>query len=148
MRAVDNRDLSSPYLGNIGPCKLFKSSWKGSLKKKLDSTKFKSASSTQKNFHLSLVCGISVLGKDGVSKTDEFLEKFQTAFDHPPHFRKIMLRFFPEYMTEEAFIMAKICNINFWIGNDPPPPFWNFSKNSSVLEMPPFPYGANKTGDW
>ena len=35
------------------------------------------------------------LGKGGSSKTDEFLEKFQTAFDPPPpHFRKIMLRFF------------------------------------------------------
>ena len=38
-----------------------------------------------------LVC----LGKGGYSKTDEFLEKFQPAFDPPPpHFRKIMLRFF------------------------------------------------------
>ena len=28
------------------------------------------------------------LGKDGPTKTDEFLEKFQTAFDPPPpHFR-------------------------------------------------------------
>ena len=35
--------------------------------------------------------------------------------------------------------MSKICNINFWIGNDPPP-VWNFSKNSSVLVEPPFPY--------
>ena len=46
----------------------------------------------------------------------------------PPHFRKIMLRFFPEYMTKEAFIMVKICNINFWIGNAPPPPFGTFPK--------------------
>ena len=36
------------------------------------------------------------LGKDDISKTDEFLEKFQTAFDPPPHFRKIMLQFFSE----------------------------------------------------
>ena len=26
------------------------------------------------------------LGKDDISKTDEFLEKFQTAFDPPPSF--------------------------------------------------------------
>ena len=32
------------------------------------------------------------LGTDGVSKTDEFSEKFQTAFDPPPHFRKIILQ--------------------------------------------------------
>ena len=25
-------------------------------------------------------------------------------------------------MTEVSSIMAKICNINFWIENDPPPP--------------------------
>ena len=39
-------------------------------------------------------CEILDLGMDGPTKTDEFLEKFQTAFDPPPHFRKIMLRFF------------------------------------------------------
>ena len=27
-------------------------------------------------------------------KTDEFWEKFQMAFDPPPHFRKIILQFF------------------------------------------------------
>ena len=44
-------------------------------------------------FHFSLFT--FHLGKDGPTKTDEFLEKFQTAFDPPPpHFRKIMLRFF------------------------------------------------------
>ena len=37
------------------------------------------------------------LGTYQASKTDEFLEKFQTAFDPtPPHFRKVMLQFFPE----------------------------------------------------
>ena len=36
-----------------------------------------------------------LLGTGGVSKTDEFSEKFQTAFDPPsPHFRKIVLQFF------------------------------------------------------
>ena len=34
-------------------------------------------------------------------------------------FRKIILRIFPEFMTEVPFIMAKICNVNFWIENDP-----------------------------
>ena len=58
------------------------------------------------------------LGKDGVSKIDVFSEKFQTAFDPPPHFWKIILKFFPKFMTE----MAKISNIN-----------------SSVLEVRGFP---------
>ena len=29
-------------------------------------------------------------GKDGATKSDDLLEKFQTAFNPPPHFRKIM----------------------------------------------------------
>ena len=41
-------------------------------------------------------------------------------------FGKSYCKFFPEFMTKVPFIMAKICNTNFWIGNDPPP-FWNFS---------------------
>ena len=34
----------------------------------------------------------SRLGTDGPTKTDEFSEKFQVAFDPPPHFWKIILR--------------------------------------------------------
>ena len=37
---------------------------------------------------------VSKLGKGGAAKSDDFLEKFQTAFDpSPPNFRKIMLQF-------------------------------------------------------
>ena len=32
--------------------------------------------------------------------------------------------------------------MNFWIENDPLPPLWNFSENSSDLVAPPFPYAA------
>ena len=38
---------------------------------------------------------MQVLGTDCPTKTDEFSEKFQTTPPPPPHFRKIMLRFFP-----------------------------------------------------
>ena len=39
--------------------------------------------------------GDTHLGTADVYKTDEFSEKFQTAFDPPPpHFRKIMLQIF------------------------------------------------------
>ena len=31
-------------------------------------------------------------------------------------------------MTEVSPLMAKICNINFWIENDPPPPLELFRK--------------------
>ena len=34
------------------------------------------------------------LGKGGATKTDKSSEKFQMAFDPPPHFRKIMLQIF------------------------------------------------------
>ena len=75
------------------------------------------------------------LGKPTPSKMDEFSEKFQTAVDPPPSFSENHVAdFFPKVMTEVPFIMAKICNINFWIGKDPPSPFRNFSENSSVLE--------------
>ena len=36
------------------------------------------------------------------------------------------------------FKVPKICNINFWIENEPSP-LWNFSKNSLELVVPPFP---------
>ena len=32
-------------------------------------------------------------GTGHATKSDEFSEKFQTAFDPPPHFQKIMLHF-------------------------------------------------------
>ena len=43
-----------------------------------------------------LVCAEQVegLGTNEATKTDVFSEKFQMAFDPPPHFRKIILRFF------------------------------------------------------
>ena len=72
---------------------------------------------------------VTHLGKLSPSKTDEFSEKFQTAFDPPPLiFGKLCCTFFPKFMTEVSSIMAKICNINFWIENDPPPLFGTFPK--------------------
>ena len=44
-------------------------------------------------------------GKDAISKTDEFSEKFQTAFDPPPpHFREIMLRFSRQNCDKSAYV--------------------------------------------
>ena len=57
-----------------------------------------------------------ILGTDGATKSDDFSEKFQTAF----HDQKAL------------FKVPKICNINFLNENDPPPP-WHFSENSSDL---------------
>ena len=39
--------------------------------------------------------------------------------------------------------VLKICNIDFWIENDPPP-LWNFSENSSDLVAPTFPNTERK----
>ena len=47
----------------------------------------------------------------------------------PLIFRKLCCKFFPKFMTEVSSIMAKICNINFWI----------FPENWSILEVRGFP---------
>ena len=47
------------------------------------------------------------LGKHPLSKTDEFSEKFQTAFDPPPHFRKIMLRICSEIHDRSTLYNGK-----------------------------------------
>ena len=72
----------------------------------------------------------SRLGKPTPSKTDDFLEKFQAAFDPSPLiFGKLCCNCFPKFMTKVLSIMAKICKINFWIENAPPlPPFGTFQK--------------------
>ena len=64
------------------------------------------------------------LGTHSPSKTDEFSEKFQTAIDPlpPSFFGKLCCNFFLKFMTEVSSIMAKICNINFWIENESPLP--------------------------
>ena len=46
--------------------------------------------------------------------------------------------FYQFHAQKALFKVPKICNINFWIENAPPP-FWNFSKNSSDLVAGPFP---------
>ena len=47
------------------------------------------------------------------------------------------------FMLKNLFKVPKICNINFWIENDPPPPpLWNFSEYSSILVAPPVPNGG------
>ena len=50
---------------------------------------------------------MQVLGTDCPTKTDEFSEKFQTTPPPPLIFGKSCCGFFPEYMTEELFLMAK-----------------------------------------
>ena len=45
---------------------------------------------------------------------------------------------FTQFHAQKALLkVSKICNIHFWIENDPPP--WNFSENSSDLAQPSFP---------
>ena len=103
-------------------------------------------------------------GRVAIKKTDEFSEKFQRGGGGGSFpIQKFILQIFAiingssvmysgkiahilwpppsfsenhiaEFMTKVPFIMAKICNINFWIGNDPPPfgtfpkihPFWSY----------------------
>ena len=51
----------------------------------------------------------------------------------PPHFQKIILQFFPKKPC------SKICNINFWIENDPLPPIVTFPKVQPILVPWPVP---------
>ena len=57
-----------------------------------------------------------LLGTGGATQTNEFSEKFQTAFDTNPSFLENHVAFFPK------------CNINFWIENGPPPRLGTFPK--------------------
>ena len=50
--------------------------------------------------HASMLC----LGMPHVSKSDEFSEKFQTAFDPPPHFRKVILRISRQNCDKSAYV--------------------------------------------
>ena len=127
------------------------------------------------------------LGTGKVNRSDEFSEKFQTAFDPPPHFRKVTLRFSRQNCDKSAYVHMEehlcilwsyfpwdACSTNVQHGNRvktypkrpfcitfmlkkpclkvqilqykfldwkwPPPPFRNFSENSSDLLTLPIPY--------
>ena len=55
------------------------------------------------------------------SKTDEFSEKFQTAFDPPPSFSENYFAIFSENVQKRPFIKVQNLQFNFWIENDLPP---------------------------
>ena len=40
-------------------------------------------------------------------------------------------------MLKKPYLRSKICNINFWIGNDSPPPFGTFPKIHPFWRRPP-----------
>ena len=64
----------------------------------------------------------------------------------PLIFGKLRCNFFPKFMTEVSSIMAKICNINFWIENDHTSfgtfpkihPFWKGSASLILGQKPRF----------
>jgi len=71
------------------------------------------------------------LGKDGPTKTDEFLEKFQ----------KFMLQIFAIINASSVMYSGKKAQHDFpKMRGGGSKAVWNFSKNSSLLEMPSFPY--------
>ena len=54
------------------------------------------------------------LGKGPATKSDEFSEKFQTAFGpQPPHFRKIVLQSFYGKRPKKPFIKAQNLQYKF-----------------------------------
>ena len=63
------------------------------------------------------------LGTDGVSKTDETSEKFQSAFDPPPHLWKIILRISRQNCDKSAtkvrmFIWRNFCVFYYPISHE------------------------------
>ena len=62
------------------------------------------------------------LGTGRDNKTNEFSEKIQMVFDPP------LLQFFFGKYPKKSIKRSKICNINFWIEKDPPPPVGTFPK--------------------
>ena len=58
-------------------------------------------------------------GTGGATKTDEFSIKFQTAFAPPPHFRKIILQIFNNFLLKKHSSKAQKLQHKFWNENDP-----------------------------
>ena len=82
------------------------------------------------------------LGKDGISKSDEFLEKFQKG-GGGGHFqsKNLCCRFFAIINASSLMYSRKKAQHDFpkMRGGGGSKAVWNFSKNSSLLETPPFP---------
>ena len=72
------------------------------------------------------------LGKPTPSKTDEFSEKFRTAFEAPPHFRKVVLQIFSEIHDRSIVYNGKNQQHKFLDWKWPPPPFGTFPKTHSI----------------
>ena len=56
---------------------------------------------------------LTPLGKGGATKSDEFSEKFQTAFDPPLIFGKLYCNFFSENVRKKPLIKFKNCSTSF-----------------------------------
>ena len=68
-------------------------------------------------------------GSLALQKRMNFQKSSKRPLTLPPSFSKNHVAdFFPKFMTEVPFIMAKICSKNFWIRNDPLPPSELFRK--------------------
>ena len=80
-------------------------------------------------------------GTVDASKTDEFSEMFQTAFDLPLILGKSRCIF-----SKKNCLKVQNMQLNFGIQDDPPPCLllWNFSENSSILVESPVPYRRGK----
>ena len=53
---------------------------------------------------------VQLLGKGGATKSDEFSEKIQTAFDLQPSFWKIILQFFSENVQKKPLKVQNLQN--------------------------------------
>ena len=91
----------------------------------------------------------SGIGTGGGTKTDEFSEKFQRAFDPPSLiFGNLYCKSFSENPCVKPCI--KVYNINFWTENDTPPhPFGTFLKiHPFWYHHPALPDGSLHQNGW
>ena len=71
-----------------------------------------------------------------VPKRMNFRKICKRPLTPPLIFGKFSCKFISNFMLKKPVERFKICNIHFWIENDPPPalPLWKFSENSSVCK--------------
>ena len=65
-----------------------------------------------------------IKGQIGIPKRMIFWKSSKRPLTPPLIFGRSCCGFVPKFMTEVPFIMAKICNMNFWNRNYPPSEFF------------------------
>ena len=71
----------------------------------------------------------------GPTRMEEFLEKFQTAFNPPPPW-KIKLQFFFQFHAKKGLFRGPKSATKIFGLKMTPPPLWHFSKKNHPIWLP------------